>query len=71
MPLFILPKITDRKFLGCDIIPEKYQAVSPNKLKTIDFDVILFFLKKRNAELIGKTLKKNGIKQEQYKFVKK
>ena len=63
--------ITDRKFLGCDIIPEKYQAVSPNKLKTIDFDVIFFFLKKRNAELIGKTLKKNGIKQEQYKFVRK
>ena len=63
--------ITDRKFLGCDIIPEKYQAVSPNKLKTIDFDVIFFFLKKRNAELIGKTLKKNGIKQEQYKFIKK
>lgn len=39
--------VTDRKFLGCDYDPTtgKYPKISPNKLKTVDYDVVFIALK--------------------------
>lgn len=59
--------ITDRKYLGCDGIKCKYTIIPPNKLNSINYDVIIVALKQfENTKL---SLNDKGNKKEIIRLV--
>jgi len=60
--------VTDRKLLGCDSIQSRYTKIAPNKLGTIDYDVILLAV--AQGENIKKTFTNKGCKKEIVKLIR-